>query len=77
LIANIDLAHQINPLLTVKFKTVVNLLNAGEDLSSLIERRHPQRWQTPRILLLVEASLAIRILRPLPKGIVLSIPLYR
>lgn len=59
LIANVDLARQINPLLTVKLNTVVNLLNFGEDLSGLIEDIRPQRWKVLRMLPIVDASLAI------------------
>ena len=59
LIANIDLARQINPLLTVKLNTVVNLLNAEEDLNGLIERVRPQRWKILRMLPIVDASLAV------------------
>jgi len=59
LAANIHLARQINPLLTVKLNTVVNLLNAGEDLSGLIEGIRPQRWKILRMLPIVDASLAV------------------
>jgi radical S-adenosyl methionine domain-containing protein 2 len=59
LIANIDFARQINPLLAVKLNTVVNLLNVGEDLSGLIEKVRPQRWKILRMLPIVDASLTI------------------
>lgn len=57
--ANVHLARKINPLLTVKLNTVVNLLNAGEDLSGLIQEIRPQRWKILRMLPIVNASLAI------------------
>ncbi|EMP54242.1 hypothetical protein MSNKSG1_16726 [Marinobacter santoriniensis NKSG1] len=57
--ANVHLARKINPLLTVKLNTVVNLLNVGEDLSSLIQEIRPQRWKILRMLPIVDASLAI------------------
>jgi len=59
LAANVHLARKINPLLTVKLNTVVNLLNAGEDLSGLIQEIRPQRWKILRMLPIVDASLAI------------------
>lgn len=59
LAGNIRLALKINPRLTVKLNTVVNLLNAGEDLSGLIKEIRPQRWKILRMLPIVDASLAI------------------
>jgi radical S-adenosyl methionine domain-containing protein 2 len=59
LTANVHLARKINPLLTVKLNTVVNLLNVGEDLSGLVEEIRPQRWKILRMLPIVDASLAI------------------
>ncbi|EDM47642.1 viperin family antiviral radical SAM protein [Marinobacter algicola] len=59
LAGNIRLALKINPRLTVKLNTVVNLLNVGEDLSGLVQEIRPQRWKILRMLPIVDASLAI------------------
>lgn len=59
LACHIRLARKINPRLTIKLNTVVNLLNAGEDLSGLIQEIRPQRWKILRMLPVVDASLAI------------------
>jgi radical S-adenosyl methionine domain-containing protein 2 len=59
LVANLHVARQINPQLTVKLNTVVNLLNKGEDLSSLVGRINPNRWKILRMLPVVDDSLAI------------------
>lgn len=53
------LARKINPSLTVKLNTVVNLLNAGENLSSLIQEIRPQRWKILRMLPIVDTSLVV------------------
>jgi radical S-adenosyl methionine domain-containing protein 2 len=59
LVTNLQLARQINPQLTVKLNTVVNLLNAGEDLSFLVDRIRPNRWKILRMLPVIDDSLAI------------------
>ena len=59
LVANLDLARQINPLLSIKLNTVVNLLNAGEDLSGLLEKIRPNRWKILRMLPVIDDSLAV------------------
>jgi len=59
LVANLHLARQINPQLTVKLNTVANLLNVGEDLRSLVGRVRPSRWKILRMLQVIGDSLAI------------------
>lgn len=59
LVANLDLARQINPQLMVKLNTVVNLLNAGEDLSGLLGEVRPNRWKILRMLPILDDSLAV------------------
>lgn len=59
LVANLDLARQINPRLSIKLNTVVNLLNAGEDLSGLLEKVRPDRWKILRMLPVINDSLAV------------------
>jgi radical S-adenosyl methionine domain-containing protein 2 len=56
---HIRLARKITPRLTIKLNTVVNLLNAGEDLSDLVGEIRPQRWKILRMLPIVDRSLAI------------------
>lgn len=59
LLANLHLARQINSQLVVKLNTVVNLLNAGEDLSGLLEEVRPNRWKILRMLPILDDSLAV------------------
>lgn len=59
LTANLDFARQVNPALKIKINTVVNALNADEDLSGLITRVRPERWKVLRMLPIVDATLAV------------------
>ncbi|MBZ2169844.1 viperin family antiviral radical SAM protein [Marinobacter sp. F4216] len=59
LLANIELARRINPQLTIKLNTVVNLLNAKEDLSEFVTELRPDRWKVLRVLPVIDDSLAI------------------
>ncbi|MBL4856516.1 MAG: viperin family antiviral radical SAM protein, partial [Idiomarina sp.] len=59
LTANLDFARQVNPALKIKINTVVNALNADEDLSELITRVRPERWKVLRMLPIVDATLAV------------------
>lgn len=59
LAANLQLARSINPRITVKLNTVVNRLNAGQDLSVLVKRIAPDRWKILRLLPVIDDSLAI------------------
>jgi radical S-adenosyl methionine domain-containing protein 2 len=59
LAANLHLARLINPQLTVKLNTVVNRLNADQDLSVSVRQIAPNRWKILRMLPVSDASLAI------------------
>lgn len=59
LAANLQLARSINPRITVKLNTVVNQLNAGQDLRVLVGRIAPDRWKILRLLPVIDDSLAI------------------
>jgi len=59
LTANLDYARQMNPALKIKINTVVNALNADEDLSGLITRARPERWKLLRMLPVVDDTLAV------------------
>lgn len=56
---NLHLARSINPRITVKLNTVVNRLNAGQDLSALVGRIAPDRWKILRMLPVINDSLVI------------------
>lgn len=51
-------ARRSNPGLRLKLNTVVNRLNHGEDLSSLIRRFDPDKWKVLRMLPVVNQELA-------------------
>lgn len=59
LAANLHLARSINPQLTVKLNTVVNRLNAEQDMSVLVGRIAPDRWKILRLLPVIDGSLAV------------------
>lgn len=59
LIENLRTARLLNPSMTIKLNTVVNRLNAGEDLSHLIEQVQPDRWKVLRMLPVLDKSLAV------------------
>lgn len=52
-------ARRSNPGLRLKLNTVVNRLNHGEDLSSLIRRFDPDKWKVLRMLPVVNQELAV------------------
>jgi|APMI01.1.fsa_nt_gi radical S-adenosyl methionine domain-containing protein 2 len=52
-------ARSNNPNLTLKLNTVVNRLNAEENLSGLIQLLRPDRWKIFRMLPVIGQSLAI------------------
>lgn len=55
----ISLAQACNPNLRIKINTVVNALNANENLTELIERLQPDKWKVLRILPVVTTALAV------------------
>jgi radical S-adenosyl methionine domain-containing protein 2 len=55
----IELARRANPALKIKINTVVNALNAHEDLGGLIERLRPDRWKVLRVLPVLDTSLVV------------------
>ena len=59
LAASLAGARQSNPGLRLKLNTVVNRLNHGEDLSSLIQRLSPKKWKILRMLPVVNQDLAV------------------
>lgn len=59
LIANLQIARSITPEITIKLNTVVNRLNAYEDLSRLVDQIKPDRWKILRMLPVTNQSLAI------------------
>lgn len=59
LAASLAGARQSNPGLRIKLNTVVNRLNHGEDLRSLIQRLTPEKWKVLRMLPVVNQDLAV------------------
>ena len=59
LAASLAGARQSNPGLRLKLNTVVNRLNHGEDLSSLIQCLSPKKWKILRMLPVVNQDLAV------------------
>lgn len=59
LAASLAGARHSNPGLRIKLNTVVNRLNHGEDLSSLIQRLTPEKWKVLRMLPVVNQDLAV------------------
>lgn len=59
LAASLAGARQSNPGLHIKLNTVVNRLNHGEDLSSLIQRFAPEKWKVLRMLPVVNQDLVV------------------
>lgn len=55
----LDAARAIHPQLKLKLNTVVNQLNAAEDLSPLITRLAPDKWKILRMLPMVTDRLAV------------------
>lgn len=53
------LGRQINSLMRIKANTVVNSLNASEDMSSLIQSLQPERWKVLRMLPVLNNDLAV------------------
>jgi len=59
LAADVRWARTINPRMAVKLNTVVNRLNAEQDLSELVAQFQPDRWKLLRMLPVVDQSLAV------------------
>ncbi|MFY9811626.1 viperin family antiviral radical SAM protein [Aquabacterium sp.] len=57
--ALLGFARQVNPDLTFKINTVVNSLNAHEDLGAAIAALAPNRWKVLRMLPVVTGDLAV------------------
>jgi len=55
----IDAARQLHPQLRLKLNTVVNQINHGEDLSSMIDRFAPSKWKILRMLPVVNQHLKV------------------
>lgn len=55
----IALARACNPNLIIKVNTVVNALNADEDLSEMIQLLRPDKWKLLRVLPVVTDTLSI------------------
>lgn len=53
------LARAENPSLSIKLNTVVNAVNAGEDMTSLINLLQPERWKVLRVLPVLSPALSI------------------
>ncbi|MBC3831579.1 radical SAM protein [Undibacterium amnicola] len=51
--------RQINPQIRLKVNTVVNSLNASEDMSCLIQTLQPERWKVLRMLPVLNNDLAV------------------
>jgi len=56
---NIITATEINPDLKIKINTVVNSLNHGENMTSVINTLTPDRWKVLRMLPVVNSNLAV------------------
>lgn len=52
-------ARSCNPSIKVKINTVVNAINCGDEMSSLIRQLAPQRWKVLRMLPLVTTDLSV------------------
>lgn len=59
LAASLAGARQSSPFLRIKLNTVVNRLNHGEDLTSLIQHFAPEKWKILRMLPVVNQHLAV------------------
>lgn len=53
------LARAENPSLSIKLNTVVNAINASEDMTSLINLIQPERWKVLRVLPVLSPALSI------------------
>lgn len=53
------LARAENPSLSIKLNTVVNAINAGEDMTNLINLIQPERWKVLRVLPVLSPALSI------------------
>lgn len=51
--------RQINPLMKLKINTVVNSVNCGEDMTTLIHAFMPDRWKVFRMLPVLNNNLAV------------------
>lgn len=59
LVTNLNRARLDNPQLRLKLNTVVNQLNHGEDLRTLIQRFAPEKWKVLRMLPVVNQHLSV------------------
>lgn len=59
LAALLTMARTINPGLSIKLNTVVNALNADEDMGSTLDAFMPDRWKVFRMLPVVTSDLAV------------------
>lgn len=57
--ALLNLTREINPELKIKINTVVNVLNAHEDLGNTLAALSPNRWKVFRMLPVVTDDLAV------------------
>ncbi len=55
----LNLAREVNPALKIKINTVVNALNAHEDMGNTLAALSPNRWKVFRMLPVVTDDLAI------------------
>ena len=55
----LNLARSINPDLFIKINTVVNMLNAKENLTELISRLSPNKWKVFKMLPIVSQDLSV------------------
>lgn len=55
----LKLAKSLNPDMRLKLNTVVNALNYGEDMSSLITNMSPDKWKVLRMLPVINNNLAV------------------
>ncbi len=57
--AKVRQARSANPDLVIKINTVVNMFNADEDLTELIELLQPDKWKVLRVLPIISNDLAV------------------
>lgn len=55
----VKLARYANPSLSIKLNTVVNAINAGEDMTNMLRLIGPERWKVLRVLPVLSPALSI------------------
>lgn len=53
------LARAANPSISIKLNTVVNAINAGEDMASVVNLIAPERWKVLRVLPVLSPALSV------------------